>query len=82
MYRPDDWEKTLREILDCFKVTYMNSDECKLIEAGADAMLEALKAKGSYLNGDTIIPAQGDFPEIHCPGGMIGHVIFIPEVEL
>jgi len=43
MYRPKGWEKTLREILDRFDVTYMNSEECQLIEAGADAMLKALR---------------------------------------
>ena len=46
MHRPDGWEKTLREILDRFNVTYMNSDECKLVEAGADAILEYLISKG------------------------------------
>ncbi len=46
MWRPKkDWEKTLREILDRFNVTYMNSEECKLIEAGADAILEAIKSE-------------------------------------
>lgn len=53
-YRPKGWEKTLREILDSFGVTYMNSEECKLIEAGADAMLEKLieeSKKPKYRNG-------------------------------
>ena len=42
-YRPKGWEETLRGILDRFNVTYMNSDEGKLVEAGADAMLERLR---------------------------------------
>ncbi len=42
MYRPKEWEETLRGILDSFGVTYMNSEECKLVEAGADAMLGAM----------------------------------------
>ena len=42
MYRPEGWEKTLREILDRFGVTYMNREECQLILALADAMLERL----------------------------------------
>ncbi len=53
MWRPKDWEKTLRKILDRFNVTYMNSEECKLIEAGADAMLEKLRATG-YVLGESI----------------------------
>ncbi len=41
-WRPSDWEEILRAILDKFNITYMNSDEGKLVEAGASAMLKAL----------------------------------------
>ena len=79
MYRPEGWEKTLREILDSFNVTYMNSDECKLIEAGADAMLKGLRRRGvrelvSYKMGtscSTSIPIT--------EGGSTGTVVFIPD---
>ena len=32
-WRPPEWEKTLRDILDRFNVTYMNSEEGELVEA-------------------------------------------------
>ena len=71
MYRPDGW---------CYDGGNA-SHPCigESYEAGADAMLEGLKKEGIYLNGDTIIPAQGNFPEIHCPGGTIGYLVVIPE---
>ena len=81
MWRPKDWEETLREILDSFNVTYMNSDECKLIEAGADAMLELLKRDAAILTGDSVIPASGNYPEIHVPTGMKGWLAYIPDEE-
>lgn len=78
MYRPEGWDKTLREILDSFNVTYMNSEECKLIEAGADAMLEGLKReKGAYvcsIDADTIKILKGDATKG-------GYLVFIPEEE-
>lgn len=67
-YRPEGWEETLRTILDSFNVTYMNSDECKLIEAGADAMLDGLRKKAVTLR----IAEQ----DIDIPGF---DIVFIPE---
>jgi hypothetical protein len=51
-------------------------------------MLEALKAKGWRLTGESVIPAMTDengvtWPEIHLPPDktMIGWLVFIPEEE-
>ena len=59
----------------------MRQDRRDIYEAGADAMLGMLKKDATYMNGDTIIPAQGEYPEIHCPGGMVGWLVFIPNKE-
>ncbi len=67
MWRPKDWDKTLRRILDNFGVTYMNSEECKLVEAGAGAMLVELRKYGS------------DVPEGLT--NRRGKLIFIPDEE-
>lgn len=50
-------------------------------EAGADAMLEALKHTGARLTGDTVMPAFGEYPEIHVPDRTKGWVVLIPDDE-
>ena len=74
-YRPEGWEETLREILDRFNVTYMNSDECNLIEAGADVMLEGLKKEGDFY------PKGKWTDDSTLETSVAGYVIFIPEEE-
>ena len=44
-------------------------------------LLEGLRKDGWKLTGDTVIPARGEYPEIHVPSGMKGHLVFIPEEE-
>ena len=82
MYRPKGWEKTLREILDSFDVTYMNSEECKLIEAGANAMLEGLKKDSIHIRTDR---GWDDLSDIFTEGDILhygekGYLVFIPDV--
>ena len=79
MYRPEGWEEKLHD----WNCTHWHTVECdRAYERGADAMLEALKEKGTHLNGDTVIPAHGDYPEIHCPGGTVGWLVLIPDEEI
>lgn len=40
-----------------------------------------LKGTGWVVSGETVIPAVGDYPEIHLPGGMKGTLVFIPDEE-
>lgn len=46
MWRPDGWEEILKKILAIFNVTDLNSEECRFIEAGADAILVVLRKQG------------------------------------
>ena len=81
-WRPDGWEETLREILDHFNVTYMNSEECKLIEAGANAMLEALKKDALYSNDDEKMvckPHISAVDMINATNSKKGCLVFIPD---
>lgn len=83
-YRPEGWDAesiVINLYQEVLTTESTDEKERKLVEAGADAMLEALRKEGTHLVGDTIIPAQGKFPEIHCPGGTMGWLIFIPDEE-
>ena len=82
MYRPENWKNPYKKsTTEDFGLgeQAVYGWEYPVYEAGADAMLEGLKREGSHLNGDTIIPAVGEYPEIHCPGGNKGWLIIIPE---
>ena len=79
-WRPKNWENPHRGLeSETFIEQVANTWLGNAYEAGANAMLKALQEEGSYLNGDTIIPASGGFPEIHCPGGMTGWLVLIPD---
>ena len=58
-----------------------DTTELYAFEAGADAMLRALKAEGWRLKGESVVPAQGEFPEIHIPEKLKGYLVFIPDEE-
>lgn len=82
-WRPSNWKNPHKDYWGkemTLKEDYETNQHFSY-EAGADAMLEALKKDAAYMNGDTIIPAQGKCPEIHCPGGMVGWLVFIPDKE-
>ncbi len=73
-YRPKDWKNPYKN--------YCSQDSLLLSEVyneGADAMVEGQKKEGWRVNGDSVIPASGGFPEIHVPGGMKGYLVFIPD---
>ncbi len=74
-YRPENWEITLRKVLDGFNVTYMNSEEGKLVEAGADAMLEALTGEKEPLFKADVSEI---IPELFKRGMQRGYWVFIP----
>ena len=75
MWRPDEWPKYKRTMGNAYNTLG------EIYEAGADAMLEGQKKEGWRINGDSIIPASGGFPEIHIPTGMRGWLVFIPNEE-
>lgn len=77
--RPDGWEETLGEILDRFNVTYMNSDECELIEAGADAILRALRKGGIVVKATDYI--HNNITGISMAARKNGRMVFIPDEE-
>ena len=90
MYRTKDWSKhLLKEIKKMPDPKLLKGDLSKALtlfaEAGADAMLEALKGKEDTvrlkLDGTSKIPAHGDYPEIIIEGKPYdkGWLIFIPE---
>tara|TARA_Y100000310_G_scaffold144390_1_gene143643 strand:+ start:17269 stop:17538 length:270 start_codon:yes stop_codon:yes gene_type:complete len=62
-----------------------NPDTHSVYEAGADAMLEALKSKDDTvrlnMDGVSRIPAHGKYPEIIIEGKPydLGWLVFIPE---
>ena len=85
MYRPKDWKYQVAIKCDIDKHPEKTWDVAHSYgwrdghEAGADAMVEGQKKEGWRVNGDSVIPASGGYPEIHVPGGMKGYLVFIPE---
>ncbi len=81
MYRPKDWERIKNEVQDSFAYTddadVVRYPDMEIFEAGADAMLEALKkSEGRH----RILPQDNDclsnlYPE------QIGYLVFIPDEE-
>ena len=78
MYRPEGWIDG-RKIYDTEKKGVLS--DADIYEAGGDAMLEGLKAEGWRLKGESVVPAQGEFPEIHIPEKLKGYLVFIPDEE-
>lgn len=75
MWRPEGWDK-YKLVKHC---PYANGEDCKRLlehfEAGADAMLEALKKKGAMMT-----PKQMKLivPDRKYP---YGYLVFIPDEE-
>jgi len=73
-YRPYNWEKIK---VGLFSDAILNQDDFldRLIEAGADAMLEALIAQGRYYRLHRTFTPPGYKQSVRAPGW----VVFIPE---
>ena len=82
MYRPENWKNPWNTVDDTSPPGYVNDLLITCYEAGADAMLEALKKEGSHQKIQHIIGAhsvgltyfyEGDAEE--------GWLVFIPDGE-
>jgi len=77
MWRPDDWIETIsfEEIskISPQLVSMMTAKERKIYEAGADAILKALKREGKYTDGTAPTLSIDVLPE------QKGWLVFIPE---
>lgn len=79
MYRPENWQE-IRAKAFIPENEWIIEDTGVAFEEGADAMLEGLKAGGWKVTGESVIPAFGDYPEIHLPeSGWKGYLVFIPD---
>ena len=91
-YRPDDWKgiDTPFYVLQSPQGNYISKgDANSLYEAGADAMLEALKKKGTYghLFDDSILTPEGSVVGLEGyddanPRQKDGTFVFIPDEEV
>lgn len=87
MWRPESWEEVIREVWG--KATQIGEQFPVGFEAGADAMLEALKelpttVYGILLEG-LVIDKNGEFKDIPCDANCYrkkGWLIFIPDEEV
>lgn len=88
MYRPKDWDRQILELLNRMPIS--NSAEGKVfgmncLEAGADAMLEALRKEGmpiSHIERWQDIKTQMEkFNISPAIGNAIGWLVFIPDKE-
>lgn len=70
MYRPPDWQKKKSQVAK--SLWYFTATS---FEAGADAMLEALKARGKYYRLHRTFKPPGYKQPLRVPG----HVVFIPD---
>jgi len=70
MWRPKEWDKR-----DRYGTTIHNVDEDEIFEAGADAILETLLARGTVL----YVPANQWFTNIPIIQPVNGSWVFIPE---
>lgn len=78
MWRADDWDKQLKELYGNWEYAFPSTRQA--FEAGASAMLKALKAGGEYRPMLTIrhIKVGDENHEIKQPAGW---EIFIPDEE-
>lgn len=68
MYRPKSWSNPLSSKLP---FTAEDNKNWRFYEAGANAMLEALKKGGEYQNNKEIVPSSAN-----------GWVVFIPDEQV
>ncbi|KKN54541.1 hypothetical protein LCGC14_0591330 [marine sediment metagenome] len=74
MWRPKDWERHILLALDEIKEGKpVSNDEIDIYEAGANAMLEALKETGKHTDGLAPTLSINVLPE------QKGWLVFIPE---
>ncbi len=89
MWRPDKWDNPFHKTADYGhgKQSWNEEPEFTAFEAGADAMLEALKKKKDTVrlkfDGTSRIPAHGDYPEIIIEGKPYdkGWMVYVPEED-
>jgi hypothetical protein len=88
MWRPEGWKTpnivALKEVkaglVTADQVRYLTEQECKAYEAGADALLEALKKDGQFVNNDGLKP-YGMVLARSLKRGEKGWLAFIPDKD-
>jgi len=81
MWRPPNWENPHKSIGTAMTAIYYQEDLHKAFEAGADAMLEGLKANSIYLSEHTEIGEAISRGIEMASKHKQGWVVFIPDEE-